>query len=54
MESWKKEGEMDTLVRVREKIRYILETHEPEPLPDDVIEKLEYMKSEGEKELVQI
>ncbi len=54
MESWKKEGEMDTLVRVREKIRHILETHEPEPLPDDVIEKLEYMKSEGEKELVQI
>ncbi|MBW2297541.1 MAG: trimethylamine methyltransferase family protein [Deltaproteobacteria bacterium] len=48
MESWKDEGEKDTLARVREKIRHISETHKPEPLPDVLIETLERMKSEGE------
>ncbi|MBW2611809.1 MAG: trimethylamine methyltransferase family protein [Deltaproteobacteria bacterium] len=48
MESWKDEGEKDTLARVREKIRHISETHKPEPLPDALIETLERMKSEGE------
>jgi len=54
MESWKDEGEKDTLARVREKIRHISETHKPAPLPDALIETLERMTSEGEKELVQI
>ncbi len=51
MESWKDKGERDTLARVREKIQNILETHKPEPLPDALIETLERMKSEGEREL---
>ncbi len=49
--AWRENGEKDTLVRVREKIRHILETHQPESLPDAVVENLERMKSEGEKEL---
>jgi trimethylamine--corrinoid protein Co-methyltransferase len=48
---WKKAGEKDTQARVREKIRHILETHKPQTLPDTVIESLERIKSEGEKEL---
>lgn len=48
---WEKAGEKDTEVRVREKIRHILETHQPQTLPDAVIENLERIKSEGEKEL---
>ncbi len=49
--AWRENGEKDTLVRVKEKIRHILETHQPESLPDAVVENLERMKSEGEKEL---
>lgn len=52
MEAWKKDGEKDTLARVREKIRHILETHSPQPLPEAVAAKLEQMKSEGEREIV--
>ncbi|MCG6912198.1 MAG: trimethylamine methyltransferase family protein [Deltaproteobacteria bacterium] len=51
MEAWKKEGAKDTLDRVREKIRYIMETHTPEPLPEAVAAKLEQMKLKGTKEL---
>jgi trimethylamine---corrinoid protein Co-methyltransferase len=48
---WRKEGEKDTLARVREKIRYILKTHKPQSLPDAVIENLERIKTEGQKAL---
>jgi trimethylamine--corrinoid protein Co-methyltransferase len=48
---WSKDGEKDTSLRVREKIRDILETHKPQSLPDAVIENLEQIKSEGEREL---
>ena len=50
-EVWKINGEKDTLTRVREKIRHILETHQPKTLPRAVIENLERIKSEGEKAL---
>jgi len=51
IDAWKKDGERDTMVRVREKIRHILETHKPQSLPDAVVENLERIKSEGESEL---
>jgi len=51
IEAWRKEGEKDTLTRVREKTRHILETHKPETLPQAVIDNLERMKTEGEKKL---
>jgi len=50
-DAWKKDGEKDTLTRVREKIRHILETHQPQSLPVSVIKNLERIKSEGEKVL---
>lgn len=53
MSAWKEEGEKDASKKIMEKVRHILETHEPEPLPDAVIEKLEQMKTEGEKVLTQ-
>jgi trimethylamine--corrinoid protein Co-methyltransferase len=48
---WKKTGEQDTLERVREKARDIMESHTPQPLPEAVATKLEAMKTEGEKAL---
>jgi trimethylamine--corrinoid protein Co-methyltransferase len=52
MEAWKQAGERDTLDRVCEKIRHILDTHRPQPLPQSLVEKLEMMKADGESELV--
>ena len=52
MEDWKQAGERDTLDRVREKIRHILDTHTPQPLPESLVDKLEQMKADGESELV--
>ena len=49
---WKKDGEKDTLDRVREKIRHLLETHTPQRLPDAIAENLERIKVEGEKALI--
>jgi trimethylamine--corrinoid protein Co-methyltransferase len=49
--AWRKDGEKDTMARVREKIHHIMETHQVPNLPDAVIENLERIKSEGEKEL---
>lgn len=48
---WENAGRRETYVRVREKINHILETHQPQALPDAVLDNLERMKSEGEKEL---
>jgi trimethylamine--corrinoid protein Co-methyltransferase len=54
MEAWKKDGEKDTLARIGEKVRQILETHKPQRLSGAVIENLERIKTEGEKKLMQI
>ncbi len=51
IESWKKDGCRTTEDRVKKKIRAILAEHEPEKLSDAVIETLERIKTEGEKEL---
>jgi trimethylamine--corrinoid protein Co-methyltransferase len=50
-QAWIAAGEKDTLARVREKIYRIVETHQPKPLTDKVIENLERIKTEGEKAL---
>ncbi|MDM8555530.1 trimethylamine methyltransferase family protein [Desulfococcaceae bacterium HSG7] len=49
--TWKADGERDTETRIREKIQDLAENYTPEALPDSVIEKLEKIKTEGEKEL---
>jgi len=51
-ERWKKTGSKTTEDRVREEIKHILDTHEPECLPDSVLNKLEQIKDKGEKELI--
>ena len=51
MEARKAEGSLNVEDRVRKKIRNILETHQPLALPDKVLEDLERIKIEGEKEL---
>ena len=48
---WREGGEKDTEQRIREKIRHILDSHLPDPLPGSVQDTLERIKSEGEKKL---
>lgn len=52
IESWKAAGSKNVETRVREEINRLLETHQPAPLADGVIDQLERIKTEGEKELV--
>ncbi len=51
---WKADGERDTETRIREKIQDLAENYTPEALPDSVIENLERIKTEGEKELTKM
>lgn len=41
-------------MRVREKVKRILETHNIEPLPDATLSALEKLKIDGEKELIDL
>lgn len=50
--NWKESGSKTTEMRVRDEIRRILETHKPPSLPDSVLQSLERIKKEGEKELI--
>jgi len=50
-DEWANEGQKTMGDRIQEKIRTILETHEVPPLSDSVLEELEHIKKEGEKEL---
>jgi trimethylamine--corrinoid protein Co-methyltransferase len=38
--------------RVRDEVRQIVETHQPEPLDGKVLDELERLKKEGEKEIL--
>ena len=51
IEKWLADGSRNTEDRVKEKVKDILDTHQPEKLPEEVIESLERIKTEGEKEL---
>jgi trimethylamine--corrinoid protein Co-methyltransferase len=51
MDAWRADGEKDTETRVREKIRQIVESHQPKPLPDAIVDNLERIKTEGQKAL---
>ncbi len=50
--TWRDGGARDTEARVREKIGHIVENHQPEPLPQEVVDSLERIKTEGERVLV--
>ena len=48
---WQETGAKDTSTRVREEIVRIIETHQPAPLGDQTLARLEEIKKRGEKEL---
>ncbi|MEA3232158.1 MAG: trimethylamine methyltransferase family protein [Thermodesulfobacteriota bacterium] len=52
IESWQNAGKPSMEDRVREKIRTIIESHEPECLDGKVISELERLCQEGEKEIL--
>jgi len=50
-EGWKTDGSTDLHQRALEKARHILETHQPEPLSEDVLAKMRVVIEEAEEEL---
>jgi trimethylamine--corrinoid protein Co-methyltransferase len=48
---WEAGGKTDLHQRALEKARHILETHKPEPLPEDVLATMRGIVEEAEKEL---
>jgi trimethylamine--corrinoid protein Co-methyltransferase len=52
-DSWQKEGSKDMGMRVQEKVKEILESHQAPPLPDNTLSALEKLKLDGEKELTE-
>jgi trimethylamine--corrinoid protein Co-methyltransferase len=49
--AWMREGAKDTAQRIREEIRRLVETHQPQALPDKTLTALDAIKTKGEKEL---
>jgi trimethylamine--corrinoid protein Co-methyltransferase len=50
-EDWEASGSTDIYQRALEKARHILETHKPEPLPDDVLASIRSIVEGAEEEL---
>ena len=50
-EEWEASGSKDIHARASEEARRILETHKPDPLPDDVLAALRSIVEEAEEEL---
>ena len=50
-EDWQADGATDLHQRATQKAREILETHQPEPLPDEVLAKMRAIVEEAEAEL---
>ena len=51
MEEWKASGSRDIYKRATEQARDILDTHQPKPLPDNVIREIQSIIAETEAEL---
>ena len=49
--NWEERGKTDIYQRACEKAREILETHQPDPLPDGVLTEIRSIIEESEKEL---
>ena len=49
--NWEKLGKTDIYQRACEKAREIIETHQPDPLPDSVLSEIRSIIEEAEKEL---
>jgi trimethylamine--corrinoid protein Co-methyltransferase len=50
-EDWEASGSTDIYQRATQEARHILETHKPEPLPDDVLAAMRSIIEEAEEEL---
>ena len=53
-EAWEKKGSMNAHQKAVEKVKHILKTHKPEPLPRDVLDKIHAIVIETEKEYEKI
>ena len=51
MEKWKSAGAVDCYTKAAEKTRAILQTHQPEPLPQNVVANIQSVIQETEGEL---
>jgi trimethylamine--corrinoid protein Co-methyltransferase len=51
-EDWETAGSMDAYKRAHDKMIDILETYEPAPLPENVLNTIQSIVEEAEKELV--
>jgi trimethylamine---corrinoid protein Co-methyltransferase len=50
-ENWEKKGSLDVHQKAMNTVRHILETHKPDPLPNDVLQKIRAIVAETEKEM---
>jgi trimethylamine--corrinoid protein Co-methyltransferase len=50
-EDWEAAGSPDIYQRALEEARYILENHQPDPLPDDVLSTIRSIVEEAEEDL---
>lgn len=50
-DEWRSRGAMDMEARVRERLKDIVDNHEPEALPGGTLDALERLRKEGEKAL---
>jgi trimethylamine--corrinoid protein Co-methyltransferase len=50
-EAWEKKGSKNAYQKAIEKVKHILKTHKPEPLPQDVLDKIHAIVIETEKEV---
>jgi trimethylamine--corrinoid protein Co-methyltransferase len=49
--TWEKAGATTAFERAMTKVRYILETHRPEPLPEEVLASIRAIVTETEKQM---
>lgn len=50
-EGWEKKGSKNAYQKAAEKVKHILKTHNPEPLPQEVLDKIHAIVIETEKEV---
>jgi trimethylamine---corrinoid protein Co-methyltransferase len=50
-ETWEKRGSKTVYQKATDKVKQILETHQPTPLPQDVLDKIRAIVVETEKEM---
>ncbi len=49
--AWELDGSTDSYTRARNQVRHILENHQPDPLPDEVLQKIRQIVTDTEREM---